>query len=663
MDTPSFDLPADLDTPVSAFLKLAPLRPRTLLESVEGGARVGRYSFLGFGDAEEAVLDGDLVRGGRIVPGPLPSALRQLFRDGRWVGFTAYDFARRLERLPSLARPIGVPEGAWVRTSCTLVFDHLTRRAALVCDGPERLAVRREVERLLAGPVPATPRGRSSAPRPNLDRDAFLDRVATAKRHIAAGDVFQLVLSIAFDGHTDCPPFELYRALRRANPSPYAYYVEAGGRSVIGASPEALVTLDRGVARLRPIAGTRPRGATPAEDDAHEAELLADAKEAAEHVMLVDLARNDLGRVAVPGGVSVDPFRAVERYSHVMHLVSGVAAPVRPGVDAVDVLFAAFPAGTVTGAPKVRAMELIEALEPERRGVYGGTVGYVDGLDRLDQALAIRTLVVRDGAYRYQAGAGVVADSVPEREHAEILAKAEAIAHVLRGDAPAGVPRDPRPPAPRVRAPKAPTGARVLLVDNYDSFTYNLAAALESLGAGVDVRRNDVVDPDQAEALRPTHVVFSPGPGRPEDAGNLLALFERMAGLAPILGVCLGHQAFAAVFGGRVRLAPRVAHGKASPVYHDRRGLFAGLPNPLPAGRYHSLLVDDRELPPSLEVSAFTSDGEVMGLRHRTLPIDGVQFHPESVLTPDGLRLLENFLARPFVARRPADPASVGGVR
>jgi anthranilate synthase component 1 len=424
----AFDLPADLDTPVSAFLKLGPLQPRYLLESVDRGERLARWSFLGFGTARELVLDEMGLQGAA----GLASMLRELWGEGRWVGFTSYDLVRRLERLPSLARSRGTPDGAWVQTSSMLVFDHVTRRAALVHEGPERDSVRAEVLRLLRGPVPPLGTGSSSEPRPNLTRDEFFDRVASVRGLIEQGELFQLVLSIAFGGETSLPPFQIYRALRRANPSPYAFYIEAGGASVIGASPEALVRLAGHTASLSPIAGTRPRGRGPAEDRALEAELLADPKEAAEHVMLVDLARNDLGRVAVPGTIRVEPQRIIERYSHVMHLVSGVQGTVRPEVDAAALLLAAFPAGTVTGAPKIRAMEVIEALEPDRRGVYGGTVGYFAGPRRMDQALAIRTLVVRDGTYRYQAGAGLVAASVAEREHAEILAKAGAMAAALR---------------------------------------------------------------------------------------------------------------------------------------------------------------------------------------------------------------------------------------
>jgi anthranilate synthase component 1 len=256
--------------------------------------------------------------------------------------------------------------------------------------------------------------------------------VGRAKEEIAAGEVYQLVLSVRFEGDCEIEPFQAYRALRLLNPSPYLYYCAFGDCAVVGSSPEALVRLDGRSASLRPIAGTRPRGASPDADAALERELLADPKEAAEHVMLVDLARNDLGRVAVTGSVRVDPFRNVERYSHVMHLVSGVHGVLAPEADAFDLFASSFPAGTVSGAPKSRALELIEDLEPCGRGLYAGTVGYFGHGGTMDQAIAIRTIVFSGGRYAYQAGAGIVADSVPEREHDEVLAKAGALAAALR---------------------------------------------------------------------------------------------------------------------------------------------------------------------------------------------------------------------------------------
>jgi anthranilate synthase component 1 len=461
----AFDIAADLDTPVSAYLKLGPLTPRFLLESAEGGERLGRYSFIGFGDALEVRVQNGLVRTGEGVA-PLPatrdgllaalrSALARAPRPGPvadgapftggLVGVAGWGLAPVLAGAPARepASPAarsaggdgGEPLATYVAPRSLLVFDHLTRRAALLHDGPdlERDSLRREVRMILGGPrPPARPAGRIGPPRPSADRARFLDGVGQARRAIAAGDVYQLVLSVRYEGECDLAPFEAYRALRLLNPSPYLYFCDFGDLAVAGSSPEALVRLAGREASLRPIAGTRPRGATADADAAGERELLDDPKEAAEHVMLVDLARNDLGRVAVTGSVVVEPFRAVERYSHVMHLVSGVRGVLRPGIDAFDLFAAAFPAGTVSGAPKIRALELIDDIEPVPRGLYAGTVGYFGHAGTMDQAIAIRTLVFRNGGYSYQAGAGIVADSVPEREHDEVRAKAAVLEAALR---------------------------------------------------------------------------------------------------------------------------------------------------------------------------------------------------------------------------------------
>lgn len=453
---PPFDIAADLDTPVSAYLKLAPLQPRFLLESVEGGERMGRYSFIGFGEGLDVRLDrrgfhlgeesferpedgAGLLRGLRkaltrapelrVENGPSPFA-------GGLVGVSAYDMVRYFEsrKLGGTAKG-DEPEALYFAPRSMLVFDHLSRRAALLHagDADERLALRREVKRALAGKLPslAAPKGHEP-PRGSFGKQAFEDAVRRAQQEIRAGEVYQLVLSVRFAGRHDLSPFQVYRALRLLNPSPYMYFCQFGGKTVIGSSPEALVGLDRRRARLRPIAGTRPRGAGEEEDLRLEQELLDDPKEAAEHVMLVDLARNDLGRVAVPGSIAVRPSRAIERYSHVMHLVSGVEGVLASGADAFDLFAATFPAGTVVGAPKVRAMELIDEIEPVGRGFYAGTVGYFGHQGAMDQAITIRTLVLDGEGYTYQAGAGIVADSVPEREYEEVLAKSGVLAQALR---------------------------------------------------------------------------------------------------------------------------------------------------------------------------------------------------------------------------------------
>jgi anthranilate synthase component I len=455
---PPFDIAGDLDTPVSAYAKLAAFRPRFLLESVEGGERLGRYSFIGFGDVMEVRLtDNELVVGKARLPAPrdaagLLAALRQALAAaprpqpeiatvplaGGLVGYASYDIVRYFEKLPRLAAalPHAPPLLHYMAPQSLLVFDHSTRAIALLHAGSEheRAALRREVIAALRTSTPfAQPHTGSYAPPiAALSRDEFMAGVCRTQEHIAAGDVYQLVLSSRFAGRHSLDPFQAYRALRLINPSPYMFFCELGDITVVGSSPEALVKLNRGHAELRPIAGTLPRSDDAAIDLAHERQLLADPKENAEHVMLVDLARNDLGRVARAGSVHVDPYRCIERYSHVMHIVSGVHGELAAGRDAFDLFAASFPAGTLVGAPKVRAMEIIEGLEPVRRGLYGGTVGYFGAQGDMDQAITIRTLVFHGDEYSYQAGAGIVADSKPEAEHNEVLAKSAAAVRALQ---------------------------------------------------------------------------------------------------------------------------------------------------------------------------------------------------------------------------------------
>lgn len=462
---PPFDIAADLDTPVSAYLKLKPFRPRFLLESVEGGERLARYSFIGFGDCLEVKLDSrGLNVGGRLSAAPasqkeLLNALRAALKAaplpqpnipgvpllGGLVGVAGYDLVRYFERLPSRAQIVDpTPDAHYLAPRSLLVFDHLTRGVALLHAGSEaeRRSLRKEVIAALRGGLPngarlASNPAKYSPPEASLSQDEYCARVQRTQEYIAAGDVYQLVLSSRFSGRCALDPFECYRALRLLNPSPYMYFCDLGTHQVVGSSPEALVRLTNGQAQLRPIAGTRPRGTDVEHDLALEKELLADVKENAEHVMLVDLARNDLGRVAKAGTVHVDPYRVIERYSHVMHIVSGVKGELAAGKDAFDLFAATFPAGTLVGAPKVRAMEIIDELEPVRRGFYGGTVGYFGSagsdtrLITMDQAITIRTLVFGGDTYSFQAGAGIVADSVPINEYNEVLAKSAILRRAL----------------------------------------------------------------------------------------------------------------------------------------------------------------------------------------------------------------------------------------
>jgi len=454
MESP-FDIAADLDTPVSAFIKLEPFKPRFLLESVESAERLARYSFLGFGEGLTLEIRADKVlRNGVTLPRPngqaewlalmrdalaaspkLSPAIDGLPFAGGLVGAAGYDVVRQFERLPPSRRALDdLPEAVFVAPESLLVFDHLTRRVALLHAGndDDRRALRAEVVRALRGGIDAPARaGGFSAAQPSFSRDAFLNAVERAKGYIAAGDIYQIVLSERFSGRADLDPFQTYRGLRLLNPSPYMYFFRLGSLSIAGSSPEALVRLEHGHASLRPIAGTRPRGATRDDDLALEKELVADPKENAEHVMLVDLARNDLGRVARAGSVHVDPYKSIERYSHVMHMVSGVKGVLAPERDAFDLFAATFPAGTLVGAPKVRAMELIAELEPVARGLYGGTVGYFGSNGNMDQAITIRTIVFNGDEYSFQAGAGIVADSVPDSEYREVLAKSAILRKAL----------------------------------------------------------------------------------------------------------------------------------------------------------------------------------------------------------------------------------------
>ena len=452
-----FDILADTDTPVSAWLKLADLAPRYLLESVEQGQRVARYSFLGFGPVQRTLMTADaltmpdgrsralpenqaamldaLREALRAAPDLSPSVPEVPFRGGL-VGVAGYDMVRQFERLPDAPPPPDMPQAAYMATESLLVFDHLTRRVALLHAGDDnaRAQLRHQVIEKLRGSLPpaAGAGGEVGEATASLTREAFCERVASAREHIAAGDIYQIVLSVCFSGRTDVAPFEVYRALRLLNPSPYMFFCDFGDLQVAGSSPEALVRLSGSEASLRPIAGTLPRGGNEAEDQRNAETLLADPKERAEHVMLVDLARNDLGRVAKPGSVAVAPYMSIERYSHVMHIVSGVQGTLAEDRDAFDLFAAAFPAGTLVGAPKVRAMQLLDGYEPVGRGLYAGTVGYFGQGGDMDQAITIRTLVFRDGQFSFQAGAGIVADSVPDKEYDEVLAKSAILRRALQ---------------------------------------------------------------------------------------------------------------------------------------------------------------------------------------------------------------------------------------
>jgi anthranilate synthase component 1 len=431
---------ADMLTPVRAYTLLCPAgSPGFLLESVEGGERLARYSFIGFQPSALELGDGDPLPALRAVAAeataPVPGIPR--FHGGA-VGYLGYETARHFERLPLAEGPApAMPESAFLRAEDLAVFDHVTRRLKLLTiHRPDRegydVAVGRidEMDKRLATdpPAPAAAGADGAQWKANMSPGQFHAMVDAARELILAGDAFQIVVSQRFQKPLAASPFDVYRCLRAINPSPYMFFLALGGdRYVVGTSPEKLVQVEGRRVETRPLAGTRRRGANPAQDAGLEKELLSDLKERAEHVMLVDLGRNDVGRVARPGTVKVDRLMEVERYSHVMHISSTVSGELRDGCTSLDALRAAFPAGTVSGAPKIRAMEVIAALEPEQRGVYAGSLGYVSFGGNLDMAITLRTIVIANGIAYVQAGAGVVADSKPEREFEETLEKAGAM--------------------------------------------------------------------------------------------------------------------------------------------------------------------------------------------------------------------------------------------
>jgi len=425
---------ADLDTPASLMLKLDELNPAFLLESVTHGENVGRYSFIGL-DPVRTILhtgDGDLRQLIRDELATLDSAGGGL--TSALVGAIAFEAAHVLHDTGHRAasRP-DQPLAAFVVPRAVVVFDHATRRVSLQHAEGEAAAadLLAKVQEAIHRPLPQLAGGDFTPPQATLSEDEFCARVERAKAHIREGDVFQVVLSLAFEGRTDLHPFQVYRALRHLNPSPYLYYFNFGDFQLVGSSPEALVTLNERELAIQPIAGTRPRGTDTAADAKLAEDLSADAKELAEHNMLVDLARNDIGRVAEIGSVSVPTLRSIERYSHVMHLVSRVTGRLRAGLSGLDAFVSAFPAGTVSGAPKVRALQLIAELEGVPRGFYAGSVGYFRADGDFDQAITIRSVVLNKGHYSVQAGAGVVADSVPHKEYQEVVAKARALLAAL----------------------------------------------------------------------------------------------------------------------------------------------------------------------------------------------------------------------------------------
>jgi anthranilate synthase component 1 len=450
------EINADLETPVSAFLKINLGGYSFLLESVEGGERLGRYSLIGT-EPYKVIL----TRSSDPVD-PLTTVSSEMSHYkvvpieglprfcGGAVGYLAYETASRFERLPSPGKdPLGLPEALFMMTKTLLIFDHVTHKIKVLShvalDGDietSYIQATRDIDELvnrLHAPLPREPgagthqiKPSCSKPVSNFTKEGFEAAVNKIKNYIGSGEAIQVVLSQRMAQPTEASPFDIYRALRSVNPSPYMFFLDCKDFHIIGSSPEILVRVENGTVTTRPLAGTRPRGQNPSEDAALEHELRNDEKERAEHIMLVDLGRNDIGRVSRPGSVEVSELMNVERYSHVMHLVTQVQGKLLDGLTSFDAMRACFPAGTVSGAPKIRAMEIIAELEHEKRGPYAGAAGYFSFSGNMDMAIAIRTMVMSKGVAYTQSGCGIVYDSIPEAEYQETLNKAQALLGAVR---------------------------------------------------------------------------------------------------------------------------------------------------------------------------------------------------------------------------------------
>ncbi len=629
----------------------------------------------------EALLP-DTAAQGSAETGPERS-----FRGG-WIGYLGYEVADLLEVLPPAPPHDGLPTLWFGAYDWAVVWDQgrAPRMEGMPLPGAEMEELRQRMEAVrarLAGPVPnlatsSFPGREQEGPgslRSSLGRERYRAGVERIREYIRAGDLYQANLTHRVEAPWHEGGVELYRRLVARSPAPYAAYLHTGDGEVASISPELFLSLRGQRVTTRPIKGTAPRGRSPEEDRARARVLEASAKERAENVMIVDLMRNDLSRVCRPHSVSVPHLLSLESHPSVHHLVSTVEGRLQEGKGPVDLLRATLPGGSITGAPKIRAMEILRELEPVRRGVYTGALGILEFGGDMDLSIAIRTATLSGHTARYGVGGGITLASDSEAEWQESMDKAAPFVAVIReaaGDEaddaplPVAVPEiTPRSVAllPRTREgaaarPGSPPGspcisrrATILVLDNYDSFVHNVARYLREVVAGttgwapeIRVVRSDAVSVVDVLRSPPSHLVVSPGPCTPDEAGVSVELVRALAGRVPVLGICLGHQAVARAFGARVVRASTPVHGRASAVHHQGVGILKGLPSPFEAARYHSLVVAPDSFPDELEVVARDDEGAVMALRHRRWPVWGVQFHPESILTAPGHRILAAFL-------------------
>eukprot|EP01117_Protostelium_nocturnum_P011046 TRINITY_DN4005_c0_g1_i1.p1 TRINITY_DN4005_c0_g1~~TRINITY_DN4005_c0_g1_i1.p1 ORF type:complete len:761 (-),score=268.83 TRINITY_DN4005_c0_g1_i1:288-2570(-) len=657
---------------------------------------------------KEGQLGGDPVSHIQNAVGHLKSAKKYSLSpdvlNGAALGYISYDCVRFFEPKVSSNYPLEdvlqLPESVMVFCNSFVYYDHQNasnNKLVVLCPLPKDQSqleenYRKTLKKLEelknqvensenpeepknSPPVDGQGKGVS-----NIGQEGYEGFVRKLKERIVDGDIIQCVPSHRIRRPTGIHPFNIYRELRRVNPSRYMFFADFLDFQLIGASPELLVKVTDGVVINHPIAGTRHRGADIESDEALATELLGDEKERAEHIMLVDLGRNDVNRVSEPTSTKVTDLMRIERYSHVMHIVSEVKGTLRAGFSPSDAFRSIFPAGTVSGAPKIKAMELISKLEKQKRGIYAGAFGAFAFNGNIDTCITLRTMVLKDQVAWLQAGGGIVFDSEPYPEYMETVNKMAALARAIdeaesiekptgslgasgTGSKPhrtdsewsslwnsfqnASKQSEKRENKEQVK--KSGEGekgkGKILMIDNYDSFTYNLYQYLCQLGEEVIVYRNDAITVEQCLELKPDRVVISPGPSWPKDAGISSDVIRAFAGRVPVLGVCLGHECMAEVFGGTIEHCGEVVHGKTSELKHDGKGLYKGLPQGVEVIRYHSLAAPVKSIDGTqLEATSFTDNGIIMGLRHKEFTIEGLQFHPESIKTDRGMQMLQNFL-------------------
>ena len=625
-----------------------------IFESVEKGKIKGRYTIIGlnpdkiwdinkntatissFGKKTKIKVKplffiNKLIKEFNIkIPKQLP------FMSSMLVGYFSYDVIRYIENIPDQTKDdLKIPDVRLSRPKNLVIYDNFKKKIHYIENvySDTRIKDYKETYNSIISkfvlfenyenitiPEKFTFKKNKNLVKSNISKQKFKSLVEKAKKYIKRGDIFQVVLSQRFERRIEKRPIEIYNYLRKSNPSPFMFYFNYDDFNILGSSPEILVRLRKGEVTIRPIAGTRPRGRTFKEDKKYELDLLKDKKELAEHLMLLDLGRNDVGKVSEINSVKVNEKFKVERYSHVMHIVSNVVGKFNNKFSLFETLLSGFPAGTVSGAPKIRAMEIIDELEKNKRKLYAGGIGYFTPNGEFDTCIALRTALIKNNKFYVQAGAGIVADSKADKEYAETVNKAKALM-------------------------KAIDWMKILLIDNYDSFTYNLYHYISNFNNNVDVVRNDKIDSKIILRKKYSKIVISPGPGNPNQAGNCLKIVKDVYKKIPILGVCLGHQIIGQVFGGRIVNAKNLMHGKTSKIKHQKKGLFKNIQNNFEATRYHSLIVDRKSFPKNLVITAETKNKTIMGLMHKDFNIHGFQFHPESISTKIGMKLIKNFIA------------------